>query len=550
MPDSARQTPSVTASGAHEGILRSAGTVASLTLLSRLFGYLRDMIVAGLLGTSLTADAWQAAFQFPNTLRRLASEGNLSAAFVPVFAQTSRQRSDSEVWLLADRFHTAVLLVIAGLTGTGVVLAGWVVPLLFPGFQATPGKIELTVTLTRLVFVYALFISLNAVLMAVLNAREKFAAAAFTPVLLNLSIIAFGTIAWWRGSVGAVYYIVAGVLVGGACQWLFLVPHARRLGMRFRFLLGFGDPALREIGRLIVPRLFGVGIVQVNIVVGQLLATLLGGGTVAALYYSARVTELTLGVFAVAVATVVLPAMSRQGAAGDLAAMRSTLGFALRQVSAVTFPAAIGLILLRREIISALFERGQFGADSTALVAAGLGGYAVGLVGVAAVRITAPAFYALRETRTPVLVASVAMVVNVVGCVLLMGPLGITGIALANSVAASVNAALLLLLLRRRVGRLGLRAIARSMARIAVAATVMAAVTVGLKGVWLVGGSLGYRRVVPLAGTVAISALTYLAALAVLRAPELGELRGVFRGALPARLQTPAGSGDGPGDGR
>ncbi len=519
-------------------LLRSAGTVGALTLLSRILGYLRDMAVAALLGTGPVHDAFQAAFQLPNALRRLASEGNLSAAFVPVFARVAREQADGEAWRFADRFHTAVLLLVGAATLLGIVAAPWLIGVLYGAFARSPGKLELTVRLARLVFGYALFISLSAVLMAVLNACRRFAAAAFTPVLLNLSIIAFALAAWARGATDrAVLFIVTGVVVGGLLQWSFLVPFARRAGMRFRFRPEFGDPHLRQVGRLIGPRLLGVGVVQVNIMVGQVLAAGLGDGPVAALYLGARLTELTLGVFAVSVATVVLPTLSYEGARGDTRAMRKTLSFALRQVTAVTLPAAVGLLLLRGPIVAVLFQRGAFDARSTELTAAALGGYAAGLVAVAAVRIAAPAFYALHDTRTPTLVAVAAMFVNLAGCLWLRDLVGVGGIALANSFAAWVSAACLLGLLRRRLGRLEGRLLAASIARIGVAAAAMGWVVRAAAGRSIAPAATGLAGAPALLAVIGLGMLTYAAALAALGAPEVGELTQVFRRRTPDTLE-------------
>lgn len=543
-----RQTPSASGASApaHGKLLRSAGTVGGLTLVSRVFGYLRDAILTALLGTSDVGDAFTAAFQIPNTLRRLASEGNLSAAFLPVFSRVER-RSPERIWGLADRFHSAVLAVVSGLTVAGIVAAPWIVPLVYGGYADTPGKLALTVQLTQLLFAYALFISLSAVLMAVLNACDRFAAAAFTPVLLNLAIIALGAAAWWTGAVRPVYWIVAGVILGGLVQWLFLVPFARRVGMRFRLRLEPGDRDLREVGRLILPRILGVGVVQVNVLVGQVLAAGLGEGAVASLYYASRVQELTLGVFAVSVATVVLPTMSRQGAAGDLGAMRGTVSFALRQVSLITVPASVGVFVLREEIVAVLFQRGEFDAASTALTAAALAGFAVGLAAVAAMRITAPGFFALHDTRTPVKVAMIGVVVNLGGCLALRGPLGNAGIALANSVAAAVGAALLLALLRRRLGRLDGRAVAASLVRVAAASAVMGWLVVAVP--LPLASAPGVAGAPDLLARIVLGMVVYGAILFALRAPEISELRGIVRGRGPDTLGPGGGRQDPGGDG-
>lgn len=531
-----------TLSGASENkrLIRTAGGVGALTLLSRVFGLLRMAVITALLGTGSAADAWAIAFMLPNSLRRLVGEGNISAAFVPIFTRLAREREEDRTWELAQRFHTAVVIAAVVLTLGGVLAAPVLVHWFASGFAAVPGKIELTIRLTRFVFLYLVFISMAAVLVAVLNARDRFAAAAFVPVLLNVSILGAGVAAWWAGVTEpgrAVWIIAIAAVLGGAAQYVFLIPYARRLGMRVWPRRPTGDPALRQIGRLMVPGLFGVGIIQINIIVGRTLASQLGEGAVASLDYAARINELTLGVFAISVATVVLPLMSRQGAATDFAALRDTLVFALRQISLVTVPAAVGMILLRYEIVQVLYQRGQFDVDSTQLTAAALWGYAVGLVAVATVRVVAPAFFALRDTATPVRVAAIAMLVNIVACLALRSALGNAGIALANSIAATANAALLLILFRRRVGALGLGELAASLARIIVAAAIMGWVVNAFRQtVWYGGAGGNLLDLGKLLAVITVGALTYVAALAAMRAPEIRELRSVTRGGVPDTL--------------
>ncbi|MFQ5742853.1 MAG: murein biosynthesis integral membrane protein MurJ [Acidobacteriota bacterium] len=509
----------------HGAVLRSAGTVGLITLLSRFSGYLRDMVIGYLLGTGMLADAWVAAFRLPNTLRRLVGEGNVSAAFVPVFADETRRRDQRRIWQLADSFHAAILVAASGLMLLGIAAAPWLVrSVLVPGFGARAGAWDLTAHLARITFPYLLFISLSAALMAILNARDRFAAPAFTPVLFNLALIACALSL--SGTLSSVNALAAGAIVGGFLQWLFLVPFSWRLGMRFRLHLRLSDPAMRRIGLLMVPGLFGVGITQINVLVGQLLASFLRTGSISSLYYAGRLNELTLGVFAISVATVVLPLMSRQAARGDREQLVSTLNFALRQVTLITLPAAVGLILLRSQIVDVLFQRGLFNSQSTDLTAAALWGYSCGLIGYAAVRIIAPAFYALKDTRTPVIVAAVAMVANVVGCLILMQRFGHVGIALANSLAGYLNTVLLLVLLRRKLGRVGLWRLTTSFLRLGVAAAVMGWVVSALSGWWKPASGAGLvTEVLVLAAVILVGVLTYLAAAAALRAPELAELR-------------------------
>lgn len=514
------------------GLLRSAGTVGGMTAASRVLGLVRDVALSNLLGAGTAADAWSAAFLLPNTMRRLVGEGNISAAFIPVFTRLSEEKSDEESWRLAGRFYSAVLAISGALSLLGILLAPWIVSFMFHGYGSVPGKIELTVALTRAVFGYLLLISLTAVLMGALNARRRFAAAAFTPVLLNLAIIAGAFSVWGRDPGHAVWGIAAGAMVGGLLQFVFLVPFARRLGMSVRPVWPLGDPDLTEILRLMIPGVVGAGVVQINILVGRYLASELAEGSITSLYYASRLNELTLGVFAVSIATVVLPLMSRQGARSDLAGLRRTLRFAIRQVSVVTVPATIGLILLRSEIVATLFEHGEFDQAATALTTAAVWGYASGLAAVAAVRIVVQAFYALRDTRTPVLVAAAAMLVNVVACLLLRGPLQNAGIALGNSIAAAFSVTLLLLLLRHRLGALGAGEMLRSLARVGVAAGVMGLVIGAARPLLPALGGEVLRLVV----LVALGAISYVAALAALRAPELGELRQVGTRRLPDTL--------------
>jgi len=491
-------------------------------MLSRVAGYGRDIVATAYFGTGLYADAFVAAFRLPNILRRLVGEGNVAAAFVPVFEHEVAERSEDDLWGLADSFHLAIATLASLLTAAGILAAPLLVRhLLIPG---NPDAWALTTRLVWITFPYLIFISSAAALMAVLNSRDRFSAAAFTPVLYNLTMIS-SVLVMIRVET-PIYVWAAAAVVGGFLQWLSLVPHARRLGMRFRPGVALRDPALRRIGALMVPGLFGVGITQVNVMVGQYLASFLALGSISSLFFAARLTELPLGVFAVAIATVVLPLMSRQAARGQRDAMLETLNFALRQVAFITLPATVGLVLLRYEVVSVLFERGAFDAASTAATAAALSAYCVGLVGIAGVRVVAPGFFALRDTLTPVLTAAVAMIVHLVACLLLIPGLGHAGIALASSVAAYVNLALLLLLLRRRVGPLGGRRLLATVVRLSAAAALMGWVVWGLRWRWFPAPDAGLlARGGALGAIIAIGGLTYVAAAAALRAPELAELR-------------------------
>ena len=517
---------SAATTGERGRVLRSAGTVAGITLVSRLAGYGRDMVATAFFGTGLPADAFVAAFGLPNILRRLVGEGNVAAAFVPVFQHEAAGRSDAELWKLADTFHLVIAGVAALLTFVGILVAPLLVEtLLIPG---NPAAWELTTRLVWITFPYLIFISLASALMAMLNARDRFGAAAFTPVLYNFTLIA-SVLVMTRVETPIYVWAVAAVL-GGFLQWLSLVPHAWNLGLRFRPGVPLSDPALRRIGALMIPGLFGVGIVQINMFVGRYLASFLATGAISSLFYAGRLTELPLGIFAVAIATVVLPLMSRQAARGAHAEMLSTMNFALRQVAFITLPAMAGMVLLRLEIVSVLFERGEFGPASTARTATALAAYCTGLIAFAGVRVVVPGFFAVRNTRTPVIAAAVAMVVNVAACVLLIPLFDHAGVALASSIAAYVNVGLLLFLLRRHVGPLGGRRLLGSALRLSAATAIMGWVVAALRRLWFPAADAGFAvRALALGAIIAIGVVTYVAATALLRSPELGELRQLRR---------------------
>jgi len=503
-------------------VLRSAGTVAGITLLSRVAGLVRDQVFAIFFGATLISDAYVAAFRLPNILRRVVGEGNVAAAFIPVFEHEAEEREETGLWKLADRFHFAIAGAASGLTFFGMLFAPFLVEkILIPG---KPEAWELASNLMRVTFPYLIFISAASALMALLNSRDQFAAAAFTPIFFNLTLIGSAILMAWTGV--SIYVWAVAAVLGGILQWLSLVPHGWRLGMRFRPGNLFGDPALKRIGALMIPGLFGVGITQVNILVGQSLASWLAEGSITGLFLAGRLTELPLGVFAIAIATVVLPVMSRQAAQGNNDEMLLTLNFALRQVALITIPASVGLLVLREEIVSVLFQYGAFTAESTSMTASALAGYSVGLMAFAGIRIVAPGFYAMRDTRTPVKIAAVAMVVNVLGCLSLIPWFGHAGIAVANSLAAYINLGVLLVLLRGRIGDFGGGSLLASYARLAAASAVMGWVVWGLRSS-LMGdaGAAALTRVFALGAIIGVGILTYLAAIALMRAPELTELR-------------------------
>lgn len=456
-----------------ERITRAAGVVGLATLLSRIFGYIRDMVVAQMFGAGTATDAFFVAFRIPNLLRRLVGEGALTACFIPVYSEYITHKTREEANHLVHVAFSLLATLLAIISLLGILLAPWIVKLMAYGFFQDPEKFQFTVFLSRVMFPYIFFISLVALAMGVLNSRNHFAAPAFAPVLLNLSII-LCALMLSPSFQEPIVSLAVGVLVGGLAQFLFQIPFLRQKGITFRWAWEWSHPGIRRVGSLMAPSVLGLAVVQLNVLINTFLASYLAEGSVSYLYYADRLLEFPMGIFAIAIATAVLPSFSDQAIRKDLNALKDTIGFALRLVFFVTFPAMIGLVVLRYPIISLLFQRGAFDAHSTAMTAQALLFYAVGLVAFAGVRIIVPAFYSLQDTKTPVKIATLALLANAGFGVILMFPLKHGGLALATSLSAGLNFILLLFFLRKKIGPLNGIRIWTSFIRYSIAAGIMA----------------------------------------------------------------------------
>ncbi|MGH9804123.1 MAG: murein biosynthesis integral membrane protein MurJ [Candidatus Acidiferrales bacterium] len=504
-------------------ILRDTRTVTLATLLSRVLGYVRDLCVAILLGTSLAADAFVIAFRLPNLLRRLMAEGAMTSAFIPVFTAYRHEKTQAEAWDFARRMFWNLAAVLAGATLLGIIFAPELVRF-FTLASAEPGKWTLAVVLTRLTFPYCTLIALTALAGAILNTLRVYWLPASVPIYLNLAIIAGAAAAWVLELPEPAVALALGVVAGGMLQVLVQIPALVRRGMPFGFRLGFGHAGVRRVARLMLPAMAGVGLYQFNVLFSTIFASQ-EEGWISALYYADRLMEIALGVYAISVATVVLPVLSQQAVEKQFEKMRQTLAFALRNVAFIVVPAAVGLMVLGEPIVRMLFEHRAFGASSTALTAWALLFYAAGLPAFAAVRIMVQGFYAVQDTVTPVRIAAVALIANLLLCALLVAtPLGHGGLALATSLASYLNLVLLLLIFRRRLGGVDEGRLALSLARTTMAALGMGAacwwlarefaLTTTASFPWLVGG---------VALTIAAGLGVYLALAWLLRADELSE---------------------------
>ena len=323
-------------------LVKSAGVIGIATFSSRILGFIRDIVLARLFGASAAADAFFVAYRIPSLLRELFAEGSMSAAFIPIFSEYLARRSHRDAWELASAAFTTLLTVLTGVSVLGIVIAPWLVPLIAPGFGNDPGKLALTTLLTQIMFPYLLFIGLSALAMGVLNSIRSFAAPAFSPVMFNVVIITSALLLAPLFS-QPILAVAGGVVVGGLMQFLIQLPALRKAGLLFGWRSDPGHEGVRRVGRLMAPALIGLSVTQINILVGTILASYFPGGPTY-LFYGMRLIQFPLGVFGVALATAVLPSLATQAAKGNLDELRETLGFGLRLIFFIIFPAMIGLI--------------------------------------------------------------------------------------------------------------------------------------------------------------------------------------------------------------
>ena len=512
------------------GLVRAAGSMSIMTMLSRIAGYFRDYLLALILGAANSSDAFIIAFRIPNMFRRILAEGALTSAFVPTFARYTKGEGPKEMWRFVASVFYVLSLVLVVVTVAGVAFSPLLVKVLAWGFTASPEKFDLTVHLNRLMFPYICFVSLAALASAILNSFDRFALPAFTPLLLNLAVIASALLLSDHFEEPA-YAFAVGVVVGGVLQLVVQLPPLLRRGLDLRPPRPFDREGLREISRLMLPRVFGAGIIQINLIVDSQFAALMLQGSVSFLYYAIRVTELTLGVFAVSISTVILPRLSRAAVDENRGEMVSTLSTAVRLLVFVTIPATMGLWILKGPIINVLFEHGRFTPADTLFTASALGWYGLGLLPMAAVTVLATGFYAQRDTRTPVVIGLLTFFVHLGLNFALRGPMGHNGIALSTSISAMVNAALLTWLLRRRTGDFLSRDVLVSVARTCIAAIVMATALIIVQGRYDFLSIQGIViRAFTLAGLVTGGAGLYLGLSWALGGREVRLIRSVLRG--------------------
>lgn len=510
-------------------IARAAGILGSATMLSRIMGMVRDMVVSRLFGAGFATDAFFAAFQIPNMLRRFFAEGALTSAFVPTFSASLTQRGEEEARELANTCFTLLTIVMAVVALAGIIFSPTIVGLMFPGFHTIPGKFELTVLLNRLMFPYIFFISLVALCMGILNTIRHFFTPAISTVFLNVSMILAALLL--RGFFQVpVTALAVGVLIGGILQLALQLPVLWRKGFPIRPRFRFKHPEVRRIALLMLPSVFGVGVYYLNIAVGAILASLLPQGSVSYLYYAQRLFEFPQGIFTVSVAQAALPSMSRQAAEGNMEGMKESLAFGLRLTLFITIPAMAGLLICSTPIFSLIFMGGAFDYAKAVNSSQALVYYSLGLSFVALTRVLAPAFFALGDTKTPVWTALITFLLNLGFSLALMGPLKHGGLALATTLSACGNMTMLLWLLRRKIGPFGGRRIVVSGLKSLAAALPMALLVqyVCQWCDWSLAGHKAFKALI-LGGAIGLGIALYAICSRLLRSEEAMEVLSLIK---------------------
>lgn len=510
--------------------LERTGRFSVATVISRVLGLLREASFAAVFGAAGGMDAFVAAFRIPNLLRDLFAEGALSAAYVPVFTERLKKDGPRKAFLITSSIFSIMLVVLGLIVLLGILLAPYFIRYYVSGFD-DPARIELTVKLTRIMFPFILLVAFAAVSMGTLNSLGRFGIPALAPAMFNLIMIAAALILT-RYIDPPILALGIGAVAGGAGQFLIQIPQLLRVGYRFRFRLDFNDESVRRIFKLILPAAMGVAAWQINVVVATIIASYLAVGSISNLYYALRLMHFPLGVFGVALASVSLPEISGLVSTGDIKGAGEAQRYSSRMVLFLLLPSAAYLLGASEAIVAAVYQRGQFSWQDTLDVSMALRAYAVGLAFFGLVRVTAQVFYAFKDTLTPVKVSVLAVTVNIILSLVLMGPMGFAGLALATSLSAIVNFSLLYFLSGKKAPRPDRFGLADYFGRILVAAALS-----GLSALAVVryfqnsSGFEGFRGALSATVLSALAAgIVYFAACSIMRIKELAHLKELFSG--------------------
>ncbi|HQZ95386.1 MAG TPA: murein biosynthesis integral membrane protein MurJ [Pyrinomonadaceae bacterium] len=540
-------------------VARSAGIVSIAVMFSRVLGLLREVIFAKYFGAGFLYDAYVVAFRIPNVLRDLFAEGALSVAFVKVFTDYQINKGEKEAWRLASLVLNLLAVVMSVICIVGIIFSKQFVGLIADGFS--PEKAALATTLSQIMFPFIMLVALAALAMGVLNTKGVFGVPASASTVFNIVSIIVGLgVAYWLSGGGwtesndktaipdfasqwAIIGMAIGTLLGGAAQFLMQIPSLIRVGFRFTPILSFADEGVRKVMALMGPAIIGTSAVQVNVMINTYFVAGIDGAN-SWLSYSFRLMQLPIGVFGVAVGTAAIPVMSRLASEGKIKDLRDTISSSMNLVFLLTLPSACGLIILGEPIVRMIYERGKFDAMDTSMTAAALAGYSVGLTGYAAIKILSPAFYALNDAKTPMIIALASIGVNLIGSYFLrewLSNYGVTpetprgyghvGVALATSIVALVNFFALALILRGRIKRLNGRNIIFSFLKIAAASAVMSVAAYASYHALLghYGSATLVLRIVEAFVPIAAGAVSFVIAAKLLKVTELEQAVGTIR---------------------
>ncbi len=505
-------------------LINSAATVGSFTMMSRVLGFLRDMLMAAILGAGPLADAFVLAFKLPNFLRRLFAEGAFNAGFVPLFARTLEGNGKTVARDFAAQAQAVLIAVLVPLVILAIIFMPWIIRAMAPGFEPGSSRYEGAVSLSRITFCYILFISLVALYSGILNSMNRFAVPAATPIILNLCLITGLLLShFWLDA--PAHALAWGLAAAGLGQFLWVALAARKLGMTLRLRLPRLSPEIKRLFALILPGVFGASVAQINLVIDVYFASKLQEGAVSYLYYADRIAQLPLGVIGVAVGTALLPLMSRQLRAGETDDAIRSQNRGIELALLLTIPATIGIAMLSQPIVAVLYQRGAFDSATGDATSAALFAYAFGLPAYVLIKVLAPGFFAREDTKTPVKIAIACLVANIIFVLLLIGPMKHVGIALATVLSSWMNACLLGgLLYRRDLFHVDDRLLYR-LPRIVIAGSVMAGI-LWLAMPYLTGILPQYFA---LAAAIIIGTIAFFATAQIIGAFKIGDVKAILR---------------------
>lgn len=455
-------------------IARAAGLMSVATFISRILGYVKDMLLAVFFGATGLSDTFFAAFRIPNLLRELFAEGSMSSAFIPVLTEYRQKQGEAEAASLVKITFTFIIIIVGCICMLGMLFAPAIVSLVAPGFLQSPEKFEMTVLLTRIMFPFLLFISLASLIMGALNTKKIFFIPALAPALLNVTII-ITVVLFASAFTHPIVAVAAGVAVGGFVQFAFQLPSFFKNNYSLGFDPSFNHPGLKKMAVLLIPATLALAVNQINIIVSNVLASYLEDGSITYLYYAMRLMQFPIGIFGVAMGMAVLPTLSEHAINGEFNRLREDFSFAVRLLFFIAVPSMAGLIALREPIVNMLFQRGQFTYAATQGTADALLFYSIGIWSIVGVRLITATFYAMQDTKTPVRIAAIGVAVNVILSLVLMGPLKHSGLALANSLASAINFFLLAIFLRKKLKRIDAIKIIKSFLQVGISSIAMGA---------------------------------------------------------------------------